>query len=226
MPNVLEIFNWIIPITLVLSGLFIFRSSNPVYGVLSFIIVILHVVLILFLIEQDFLAILLGIVYIGAIVVLFLFVIMMFKIKKIVTYNKSFGSKLINGLVLLLLVTFLYNKETHLLYGVNPVVNSQEVFSDIVLRTDFIFVLANLIFDEFFILTLLMGIIMLVGIIGAIIIGRKNHQEAPLVNYDTLVKETAGKLSNKTLIEQRPSVSQEVSIKIRNTVRESIQKFK
>jgi NADH:ubiquinone oxidoreductase subunit 6 (subunit J) len=58
----------------------VFLSRNPVYGVLSFVVVVMHTVFLLILLDLEFLAYILAIVYIGAIVVLFLFVIMMFYI--------------------------------------------------------------------------------------------------------------------------------------------------
>ena len=58
----------------------VFLSRNPVYGILSFVAVVMHVVILLITLDLEFLAYVLAIVYIGAIVVLFLFVIMMFYI--------------------------------------------------------------------------------------------------------------------------------------------------
>lgn len=57
---------------------FTFISQNPVHAVLSFVVVVLHVVVVLIIADLEFLAYILAIVYVGAILVLFLFVVMMF----------------------------------------------------------------------------------------------------------------------------------------------------
>jgi NADH-quinone oxidoreductase subunit J len=55
-------------------------SRNPVHSVFFLILVFLHIGFFLLLLNVEFLAFLLFIVYLGAIAVLFLFVIMMFNI--------------------------------------------------------------------------------------------------------------------------------------------------
>ena len=55
-------------------------SKNPIHSVFFLIIVFLHVSFFLLLLHVEFLAFLIFIVYLGAIAVLFLFVIMMFNI--------------------------------------------------------------------------------------------------------------------------------------------------
>jgi NADH-quinone oxidoreductase subunit J len=55
-------------------------SKNPIHSVFFLILVFLHVGFFLLLLNVEFLAFLLFIVYLGAIAVLFLFVIMMFNI--------------------------------------------------------------------------------------------------------------------------------------------------
>jgi NADH:ubiquinone oxidoreductase subunit 6 (subunit J) len=55
-------------------------SKNPIHSVFFLIIVFLHVSFLLLLLHVEFLAFLIFIVYLGAIAVLFLFVIMMFNI--------------------------------------------------------------------------------------------------------------------------------------------------
>jgi NADH-quinone oxidoreductase subunit J len=76
----MELFPFIFPASLFTFIVAVFLSRNPVYGVLSFVVVVMHVVVLLILLDLEFLAYVLAIVYIGAIVVLFLFVIMMFYI--------------------------------------------------------------------------------------------------------------------------------------------------
>lgn len=65
---------------IVISSLSVLLSKNPIHSVFFLIIVFLHVSFLLLLLHVEFLAFLIFIVYLGAIAVLFLFVIMMFNI--------------------------------------------------------------------------------------------------------------------------------------------------
>ena len=60
---------------LVLSSFFVLVSSNPVHSVLFLVFTIFNASLILFFFNVEFLALIFIIVYVGAIAVLFLFVI-------------------------------------------------------------------------------------------------------------------------------------------------------
>ncbi len=64
----------------VISSMGVLLSKNPIHSVFFLIIVFLHVSFLLLLLHVEFLAFLIFIVYLGAIAVLFLFVIMMFNI--------------------------------------------------------------------------------------------------------------------------------------------------
>ena len=65
---------------IVMSSMGVLLSKNPIHSVFFLIIVFLHVSFLLLLLHVEFLAFLIFIVYLGAIAVLFLFVIMMFNI--------------------------------------------------------------------------------------------------------------------------------------------------
>jgi NADH:ubiquinone oxidoreductase subunit 6 (subunit J) len=64
-----------------ISSLFVIFSANPVHSVLSLILVFCSTSMLLLLLRIDFLSILFVVVYVGAIAVLFLFVVMMLNIK-------------------------------------------------------------------------------------------------------------------------------------------------
>jgi NADH-quinone oxidoreductase subunit J len=65
----------------VVGSLFVVLSANPVHSVLSLILVFCFTSMTLILLTADFIGLLLIVVYVGAIAVLFLFVIMMLNIK-------------------------------------------------------------------------------------------------------------------------------------------------
>lgn len=63
------------------SAVFVIGSKNPIHSLLSLIFIFFLGTLLLFILQLDYFALLFLIVYVGAIVVLFLFVVMMLKVK-------------------------------------------------------------------------------------------------------------------------------------------------
>lgn len=78
---------WLFPTVMILF-------DNPIYAILSFILVVLNVFVMLLLLNVEFMAIIYLIVYIGAIVVLFLFLLIMIDLKRPSFYNMSFQDNL------------------------------------------------------------------------------------------------------------------------------------
>mgnify|MGYP001366172261 FL=1 len=68
-------------ILLLVSAFFVISSRNPVHSVMSLVLVFLFSAGLLFCLEVEFLALSFIIVYVGAIAILFLFVVMMLDIK-------------------------------------------------------------------------------------------------------------------------------------------------
>jgi NADH:ubiquinone oxidoreductase subunit 6 (subunit J) len=94
----METFFYVFFTLALLSSLLVVFSTNPVHSVLSLIVVFCTTSMLLLLLRVDFLALLLVVVYVGAIAVLFLFVVMMLNIK-LVQLNESFLRWLPLGLV-------------------------------------------------------------------------------------------------------------------------------
>src|SRR5919201_7153458 len=75
-----EILFYIFGTILVLAALGVITSRNPVYSALSLVVCFITSAAIWLLIEAEFLAVVLVLVYVGAVMVLFLFVVMMLDI--------------------------------------------------------------------------------------------------------------------------------------------------
>jgi NADH:ubiquinone oxidoreductase subunit 6 (subunit J) len=71
----------IISILIVINCLFIIVSINPVHSILFLVLVFLLVNILFILLNLDFLALIMLIIYVGALIILFLFIIMMLNIK-------------------------------------------------------------------------------------------------------------------------------------------------
>ena len=65
----------------IIFAFFVIISKNPIHSILSLILVFFNAASLLILLGAEFLAMLFVIVYVGAVAVLFLFVIMMLNIK-------------------------------------------------------------------------------------------------------------------------------------------------
>src|SRR3954451_12293586 len=75
-----EILFYVFGTFLVLAALGVITSRNPVYSALSLVVCFITSAAIWLLIEAEFLAVVLILVYVGAVMVLFLFVVMMLDI--------------------------------------------------------------------------------------------------------------------------------------------------
>lgn len=82
-----------------ISGIMVIQSRNPVHSVLFLILVFFNVAGLLILLGLDFFAMIFLVVYVGAIAVLFLFVIMMLNIKLAEINEKKLRYLPIGGLI-------------------------------------------------------------------------------------------------------------------------------
>jgi NADH-quinone oxidoreductase subunit J len=85
-----------------LSGVMVIRSEQSVHSLLFLVLVFFNAAGLLLLLEVEFLAMLFIIVYVGAIAVLFLFVVMMLNLKAPAYKTQTFSYLPVGGLLLLL----------------------------------------------------------------------------------------------------------------------------
>ena len=156
----------------VLSGLMVITARNPVHSVLFLILAFFNAAGLFVLLGAEFLAMILVVVYVGAVAVLFLFVVMMLDIdfvnlRKGIHQNIALG--LLVGLVLLgeLAMTAIGWSSAPLAGGamkaVSNVSNTQA--------------LGMLLYTKYFYAFQISGLILLVAMIGAIVLtlrGRDN----------------------------------------------------
>ena len=86
MDNSLIFFSFFSFLALV-CGLLVISSTNPVHSVFFLILVFCNTAALLFLLEMDFLALIFLVVYVGAIAVLFLFVVMMLNLSGSISHE-------------------------------------------------------------------------------------------------------------------------------------------
>jgi NADH-ubiquinone oxidoreductase chain 6 len=129
----------------ILSGIMVIRSKNPVHSVLFLIFVFCNVSGLLILLGLDFFAMVFLVVYVGAIAVLFLFVVMMLNIKLVEINENVLRYLPIGGLIGLI---FLFEIFLIVDSDLIPMLHLNPQFS---LSGDFTMHLGQLAVDSFFI---------------------------------------------------------------------------
>jgi NADH-quinone oxidoreductase subunit J len=113
--NITQILFWLLSVVALFSALMVVSSRNPVYSVLWLIVTFFSISGHYILLNAQFLAIVNIIVYAGAIMVLFLFVIMLMNLNQEMEPRKhrwlKFAGAISAGCLLLVLVAALRNTE-------------------------------------------------------------------------------------------------------------------
>nr|ANY30435.1 NADH dehydrogenase subunit 6 [Halophila decipiens] len=157
------------------SGLMVVRAKNPVHSVLFFILVFCNTSGLLILLGLDFFALIFLVVYVGAIAVLFLFVVMMFNIQKEEIHEEVLRYLPVSGLIGLLFwweMFFILDNETIPLLPTQRQTTSLRytVYAGKVQSWTELETLGNLLYTYYFLLFLLSSLILLVAMIGAIVL--------------------------------------------------------
>ena len=182
--NITEILFWVLSVVAVLSALMVVISKNPVYSVLWLIITFFSISGHYILLNAQFLAIVNIIVYAGAIMVLFLFVIMLMNLTRDTEPQKNKWLKLAGavagGSLLLVLVAALRNTEKNM---------TELGTGDIGLIKN----LGRVLFNEYVVPFEISSILFLSAMVGAVVIGKR---ESPLATGGTKVEKTNARIES------------------------------
>ena len=153
----------------VASAAMVVMSRNPVYSVLFLILAFFNTAALFVLIGAEFIAMILVIVYVGAVAVLFLFVVMMLDIN-ISEMRQGFLKYLPIG-IMIGIVLF-----AELLIGVGVIGDSSETLTALnahgpqVLAGDNTRAIGRVLYTQYFYLFQVAGLVLLVAMIGAIVL--------------------------------------------------------
>ncbi|MEN9884920.1 MAG: hypothetical protein RLZZ420_2137 [Bacteroidota bacterium] len=163
--HITEILFWILTALALFSALMVVSSDNPVHSVLWLILVFIAITGHYILMNAQFLAIVNMIVYAGAIMVLFLFVIMFMNLNKESEPQKSVWLRLAavvsGGSLLLILVAALKDNAGY--------INSMKGEGSIGLIKN----LGNTLFTEYVVPFEISSILFLSAMVGAVVLGKK-----------------------------------------------------
>jgi NADH-quinone oxidoreductase subunit J len=158
----------------IIFSFFVIISRNPVHSILSLILVFFNAASLLIILGAEFLAMLFVIVYVGAVAVLFLFVIMMLNIKvtsltasiyRYLPISIIFGSIFFFEFFMLFYTDLASVNVSDLYLFANNFVND---WNSSLVSTSNILVLGRLLYTYYSYLFIVSGVILLVSMIGAI----------------------------------------------------------
>jgi NADH-ubiquinone oxidoreductase chain 6 len=173
----------------ILSGIMVIRAKNPVHSVLFLIFVFCNVAGLLILLGLDFFAMIFLVVYVGAIAVLFLFVVMMLNIK-LVEINENILRYLpiggLIGLIFLFEIFLIVDSDLIPILHLDPQFSLSNAYAaqldqlavdsfyiqwpTLVNRVSNIESVGQLIYTYYFYYFIMASLVLLVAMIGAIVL--------------------------------------------------------
>jgi NADH-quinone oxidoreductase subunit J len=165
--------------TTVLAGLFVVVSRNPVHSVLWLILAFLSNAGLFVLIGAEFVAMLLVIVYVGAVAVLFLFVVMMLDVD-----FAELKAEMAKYMPLALLIGLILLMQLGMAFGSWEISAGAEAARVAPAPEDVqnTAALGLLLYDKYFLLFQLAGLILLVAMIGAIVLTLRHRTDVKRQN--------------------------------------------
>ena len=166
-------FFYIVSAIIILSSLLVVFVSNPVHSVLFLIFTFFNAAIIFLIFEAEFLAMTILIVYVGAVAVLFLFVVMMLDISESLVKEGflkyfPFGLLLITIFFLELFMIFNANK---IPFPTSGSINIDEVS----LGIDNTKTIGLFLYTDYFIIFQISGFLLLLAMIGAIVLAQNEN---------------------------------------------------
>ena len=169
------------------SAIMVISARNPVHSVLFLILVFCNSAGLLILLEAEFLALLFIVVYVGAIAVLFLFVVMMLNVseQKQSWFIGQKSTHIPSGLIVSLLI-FL-----ELLVVIGGWKYKENIFSSASLvinkETSNTHAIGNVLYTDFILYFQISGVILLLSMIGAILLTYRKREGVKKQSYFTQI---------------------------------------
>ena len=202
----IQIFVFYLFATLVIvSGAMTVASRNPVHSVLWLILAFFNAAGLFLLIGAEFLAFLLIIVYVGAVAVLFLFVVMMLDVD-FAELRAGFASYLVPGILLAL--ALLAEMVAALLARGAGVIALSARAAPIDANQSNIEALGALLYTRYLFIFEAAGLVLLVAMVGAIVLTRRRRSDVRPQNVSAQVR----RRPRDAVVNMQPGVGQGVEI--------------
>ena len=181
----------------ILSSFLVIFVSNPVHSVLFLIFTFFNAAIIFLIFKAEFLAMTLLIVYVGAVAVLFLFVVMMLNISESII-KEGFLRYFPFGLLLIsifLIELFMIFNSDKIIFPESGLLKINEIMN---LGMDNTKSLGLFLYTDYFIIFQISGFLLLLAMIGAIVLAHsdfKNPKSISPINQKNVDKKTIIKLN-------------------------------
>ncbi len=181
----------------ILSSFLVIFVSNPVHSVLFLIFTFFNAAIIFLIFKAEFLAMTLLIVYVGAVAVLFLFVVMMLNISESII-KEGFLRYFPFGLLLIsifLIELFMIFNSDKIIFPESSLLKINEIMN---LGMDNTKSLGLFLYTDYFIIFQISGFLLLLAMIGAIVLAHsdfKNPKSISPINQKNIDKKTVIKLN-------------------------------
>jgi NADH-quinone oxidoreductase subunit J len=153
----------------VLTSSFLFFSNNPIHSLLFLILLFFESTVVLSFLNFEFISLLFILVYVGAIAVLFLFVIMMLRVK-LDEFDALFFLPL-NFAVNAYLLLYLFSSiQSSMLFVVNLDSATIFCFNNIEESLLEIFIIGQVLYNFSILLVIIVGLVLLVALVGSILL--------------------------------------------------------
>ena len=169
------------------SAIFVIYSTNTIYSAFFLILAFTNSTGLLLISEVEFLSIMLIIIYVGAITVLFLFVIMMLDINVLIDKNNS---KNLGYIPIILLISFIFFLETFLMFSKvfttyyhlieQSFFKNHFFYKKFITQYDYITnveTIGHVLYTYYAFFFLSAGIILLIALIGAVTLTKKEKKK-------------------------------------------------
>ena len=190
-------FFYFFSIIVILSSFLVIFVSNPVHSVLFLIFTFFNAAIIFLIFKAEFLAMTLLIVYVGAVAVLFLFVVMMLNISESII-KEGFLRYFPFGLLLIsifLIELFMIFNSDKIIFPESGLIKINEIMN---LGMDNTKSLGLFLYTDYFIIFQISGFLLLLAMIGAIVLAHsdlKNPKSISPINQKNVDKKTIIKLN-------------------------------
>lgn len=169
------------------SSIFVIYSINTIYSVFFLILVFINFSFILLILEIEFISIMLIIIYVGAITILFLFIVMMLDIKFVINKKQNFGY-----IPILILIGFIFFSENFFVFSklftsYNNLIKNwyyintkNKIYSCKIYLIDYITnteTIGQTLYTYYFFFLLLAGVILLIALIGAVMLTKSKYKK-------------------------------------------------
>ena len=181
----------------ILSSFLVIFVSNPVHSVLFLIFTFFNAAIIFLIFKAEFLAMTLLIVYVGAVAVLFLFVVMMLNISESII-KEGFLRYFPFGLLLIsifLIELFMIFNSDKIIFPESGLIKINEIMN---LGMDNTKSLGLFLYTDYFIIFQISGFLLLLAMIGAIVLAHselKNPKSISPIDQKNVDKKTIIKLN-------------------------------